>query len=110
MKAHVHSTFNITHNASDEVEVRFPRIMHVEADLLNSVGEVGPSQRVVLQDASQTTVHGVSNGVAGSRTQLGPRVNRSHRGVALRHASPTAYCLCDRSKPSEERVTEMPRK
>ena len=85
-------------------------VVHEEADLLNSVGEVGPSQREVLQGASQTTAHGVSNGVAGSRTQLGPRVNRSHRGVALRHASPTAYCLCDRSKPSEERVTEMPRK
>ena len=40
MKANVQSTLNIVQNESDEVEVPFPRIMHVEADLLNNICKV----------------------------------------------------------------------
>lgn len=35
MKAHVQNTSDITQNAFDEMEVGFPGIIHVEADLLN---------------------------------------------------------------------------
>jgi hypothetical protein len=48
MKAHVQSTINITKNVFDEVKVQFPRIMHVEADLLNSICKVWSSQSEIL--------------------------------------------------------------
>jgi hypothetical protein len=48
VKAGVEGPLYIAEDSLDEGEVRLPRIMHEEADLLYGEGEVGPSQRQVL--------------------------------------------------------------
>jgi hypothetical protein len=48
VKAGIEGPLYIAEDSLHEGEVRLPRIMHEEADLLYGVGEVGPSQRQVL--------------------------------------------------------------
>jgi hypothetical protein len=65
-----------------------PWIVHVKANLLNSIGDVWPGESQVLESASLTPiVRGVTNrGTIGGR-QLGVGVNRSSTRLAICHAS-----------------------
>jgi hypothetical protein len=69
--------------------MRLARVVHEEADLLNSIRQVRTSQREVLEGADQTPVVGaVRGGERGAvgRRELGVSVNRSRCRVTLSHA------------------------
>src|SRR6185503_19295392 len=63
--------------------------MHVEADLLNSVGEVRPGEGEVLQSTGQTPVGSrISHRITQISRQLRPSVDWSGAGLAISHHSP----------------------
>jgi hypothetical protein len=49
VKTQVQSTADVPKNAHQCSQVNVPRSMHIEADLLNSVGNIRPSECEVLQ-------------------------------------------------------------
>ena len=55
-QAEVHSATDVPEETLQRSKVGLPGIMHVETDLLNSVGEVRPGEGEVLQSAGQTPV------------------------------------------------------
>ena len=61
----------------------------METDLLNSVGEVQPSEDEVLQSAGQTPVGSrISHQITQISRQLRLSVDRSGAGLAISHPSP----------------------
>ena len=63
--------------------------MHMETDLLNSVGEVRPGEGEVLQSASQTPVGSrISHRITQISRQLRLSVDWSGAGLASSHPSP----------------------
>jgi len=48
-QSHVQSTTNVPEDALQSDEVRLPRIMHVEANLLNSVGNIWSGEGQILE-------------------------------------------------------------
>jgi hypothetical protein len=50
-KTMIESPFEVAKDPFDNEEVRFTWIMHVKANLLNSVGYFGPSESHVLKSA-----------------------------------------------------------
>src|SRR6185295_5815316 len=63
--------------------------MHMETDLLNSVGEVRPGESEVLQSAGQTPVGSrISHRITQISRQLHLSVDRSGAGLAISHPSP----------------------
>ena len=63
--------------------------MHMETDLLNSVGEVWPGEGEVLQSADQTPVGSrFSHRITQISRQLRLSVDRSGAGLAISHLSP----------------------
>jgi len=79
------------HIAQDPLEQRKMRlagIMHEETHLLNSVGDVGSSQREVLKCTGETPVlRGILNRITICCRQLGSSVNGCGCRVTLGHAS-----------------------
>jgi hypothetical protein len=68
--------------------VGLPWIMHVEADLLNGVGEVGASERQVLEGSGEAPeVSQISNRRLGLGRDLGLCVHRRQNCLAVHHAS-----------------------
>jgi hypothetical protein len=67
--------------------MRLPRVVHVEAHLLDGVGDVKPGEDEVLKCPSNTPVAGWidDQGVGGGEFAL--RINQSHAGLAFSHAS-----------------------
>jgi hypothetical protein len=62
----------VPQNALRSSKVRFPRAVHVGADLLNGVGDVRPGEGEVLEGSSQAAeVRGILNRGAISGGQLG---------------------------------------
>src|SRR6185312_11672884 len=69
--------------------------MHMETDLLNSVGEVRPGEGEVLQSASQTPVGSrISHRITQISRQLRLSVDRSGAGLAISHPSPLQDIKC----------------
>src|SRR6185437_60580 len=69
--------------------------MHMETDLLNSVGEVRPGEGEVLQSASQTPVGSkISHRIIQISRQLRLSVDRSGAGLAISHPSPLQNIEC----------------
>src|SRR6185503_20071194 len=63
--------------------------MHVETDLLYSVGEVRPGEGEVLQSSGQTPVgNRISHQITQISRQLRLSVDRSGAGLATSHPSP----------------------
>src|SRR6185295_6289345 len=63
--------------------------MHVETDLLNSVGEVRPGEGEVLQSTGQTPVGSrISHRITQISRQLRLSVDWSGAGLAISHPSP----------------------
>jgi hypothetical protein len=66
----------------------FTRVVHVEADLLDRVGNVGPGEGEVLESLIQAAVGSrVVDGGPYVRGDLGPSVDRRGVGLAVAHAS-----------------------
>src|SRR6185437_2494504 len=69
--------------------------MHMETDLLNSVGEVRPGEGEVLQSASQTPVGSrISHRITQISRQLRLSVDRSGVGLTISHPSPLQNIEC----------------
>src|SRR6185312_5999591 len=69
--------------------------MHMETDLLNSVGEVRPGECEVLQSASQTPVGSrISHQITQISRQLRLSVDRNGAELAISHPSPLQNIEC----------------
>src|SRR6185437_6481502 len=69
--------------------------MHMETDLLNSVGEVRPGEGKVLQCTGQTPVGSrISHRSTQISRQLRLSVDRSRAGLAISHPSPLQNIEC----------------
>src|SRR6185437_2863122 len=69
--------------------------MHMETDLLDSVGEVRPGEGEVLQSTSQTPVGSkISHRITQISGQLRLSVDRSGAGLAISHPSPLQNIEC----------------
>jgi hypothetical protein len=68
-------------------EMWLPRVVHVEAHLLDGVGDVGPGEEEVLKGLGNTPVAGWigDRGTGGEEFAL--RIHRSRTGLAFSHAS-----------------------
>jgi hypothetical protein len=63
-------------------------VVHVEAHLLDHVGDIGPGEGEVLRIPGQVAVGGrVTDGGAHVRGDLGMSVNRHGAGLAVAHAN-----------------------
>ena len=58
MHAVVHGVFDVAENPCYQIEMRLPWRMHVEARLLNGMGDVRASERQVLQGTGIAAVLG----------------------------------------------------
>jgi hypothetical protein len=67
--------------------VRLPRIVHVEAYLLDGVGDVGPGEDEVLKCPGNAPVAGRIGDRGAGGGDLALRVHRGRTGLALGHAS-----------------------
>jgi hypothetical protein len=69
-------------------EMGLPRVMHVEAHLLDRVGDIKPGESKVLESPGQAAVGGrVTDGGARVGGYLGLSVDRHGAGLAVAHAS-----------------------
>src|SRR6185312_4178782 len=69
--------------------------MHMETDLLDSVGEVRSGESEVLQSAGQTPVGSrISHRITQISRQLRLSVDRSGAGLAINHPSPLQNIEC----------------
>src|SRR6185312_13482863 len=69
--------------------------MHMETELLNSVGEVRPGEGEVLQGTGQTPVGSrISHRSTQITRQLRLSVDRSGAGLAISHPSPLQNVEC----------------
>src|SRR6185437_8136904 len=69
--------------------------MHMETDLLDSVGEVRPGESEVLQGSSKTPVGSrISHRITQISRQLCLSVDRSGAGLAISHPSPLQDIKC----------------
>src|SRR6185312_12968450 len=63
--------------------------MHIETDLLDSVGEIRPGEGEILQSAGQTPEGSrISHRITQISRQLRLSVDRSGAGLAINHPSP----------------------
>ena len=96
-QAEVHSATDVAEETLQRNKVCLPGIMHMETDLLDSVGEVRPGEGEVLQSTSQTPiVSRIRHRITQISGQLRLSVDRSGAGLAISHPSPlqnsSAYC------------------
>ena len=68
-------------------KMSFPGLMHMQADLLNSVGDVRPGEGQVLKGTSKAAVCcRISNSKASSSRDLSTSVNGGGAWLAVTHA------------------------
>ena len=64
-KTMMESTFEVSKNAFNKLEVRLLRIMHMKTNLLNGIGYFGTSESGVLESSRETPVErGIGDGRA----------------------------------------------
>jgi hypothetical protein len=84
----IKSSLDVTKNPLHQVEMRIPRSMHVQARLLNRMGNVRASMWQILQGTSVTAILGrIGEEGTISGRKLAPYINRSGAWVALGHTS-----------------------
>jgi len=72
----VKSALDVAENALQSSQTRFPRIMHMKANLLDGVGDVRPSEGQVLESTSKTPkLRGINNWGAICSRDLGVRIH-----------------------------------
>jgi hypothetical protein len=85
-QAVAHRASEVAEEALEGSEVGLPRIMHMEAQLLNRIRDVRASEGEVLESTSKTPVRGgIRHRVPLGLRQLALCVNWSGAGVAVSH-------------------------
>jgi hypothetical protein len=89
-------------------EVRLTWIMHVEADLLDDIGEVRAGERQVLEGSGEAPeVSQISSRRLGLNGNLGMCVHRRRNWLAVHHASVLKNIESKRTLSEEELVRLM---
>jgi multidrug efflux pump subunit AcrA (membrane-fusion protein) len=87
MESQVQRAADVSEDPLQGRQVRLTRVMHVEADLLNGVRDVGPGEGEVLQCTGETPkVSGIHHRRTVVGGELGGGVDRGVAGLAVRHA------------------------
>jgi len=106
------SSLKIPKNPFNSSQVKFSRIMHVKAHLLNNISNVWLGKSKILEGSSKTAiVCRISDRGTISSRNFGTSVNWCATSVipALLSMS-MVYCCCDKKRPPECCFTEIPRK
>jgi hypothetical protein len=86
-KPEVESSLKVSQNPLGSDKVSFPGIMHVKAYLLDSIGDIWPSEGQVLKSASKTAIGcGICHRRSGFSRDFGTCVNRGGAGITITHA------------------------
>ena len=86
-KTEVKSSLKVAEDPLGNNKVVFPRIMHVQAELLNSVHDVRPSEGQILKCTRKAAVCcRISNGRTSSSGDLSTSINRGGAWLAVAHA------------------------
>ncbi|KAK9127946.1 hypothetical protein Syun_016743 [Stephania yunnanensis] len=80
MKTMIQSTLNISNNPFESRHMINPRIMHMEANLLDGIRDIRPGESEILQSPCKTPIQSwiIKNSTSGS-TNFRFSVNRSSR-------------------------------
>lgn len=98
------SSLKIPENPLNSSQVRFSRIMHVKAHLLNSISNIWAVKSKILEGSSKTAIvcRISDRGTIISRN-FGVSVNWCATRLAISHASmfelSMVYCCCDKKRP-----------
>jgi len=85
VKTKIQSALKVAENALHSAKMRLSRVMHIEADLLNSISNVRTGEGEILKCSSNAAiVSRVSDGNTISR-KLSMSINRSTIGLAVKH-------------------------
>ena len=88
-QAVVNSATNIAEEALQSSQVSLARVMHVKADLLDSISDIGPGEGGVLQGTRKAPIGcRVSNRITHIRRELGLSVNWGGARLTVSHARP----------------------
>jgi hypothetical protein len=88
VEAKVQGASQIVYDALHRGEVRLPRIMHMKANLLDGIGDVGAGERQVLEGPGETPeLSQISNRRPGSGGDLGLPVHGHQDQLVVHHAS-----------------------
>jgi hypothetical protein len=88
VKAEVQRASQIAQDTLHRDEVGLPGIMHMKANLLYDIGDIGVSECQVLEGPGETLeLNQISNRRAGSGGDLGLRVHGRQDRLAVHHAS-----------------------
>jgi hypothetical protein len=88
VEAEVQGASQIAQDVFHHIEVRLPKIMHMKANLLDGVGDIGVGEHQVLEGVSEAPELGrISNKRPRSGGDLGLRIHRHRDQLAVHHAS-----------------------
>jgi hypothetical protein len=88
LKTKIQRALDIAENALDKVKMRFPRSMHIQTGLLNSMSNIRTRQSQVLKGTSETAILcRIGHKRAIISGELATSVNGSRTRVAVSHAS-----------------------
>jgi hypothetical protein len=89
-------------------EVRLPGIMHMEADLLDGVGNVGAGEQQLLEGPSEALeLTRINNRRPGSGRDVGLRVHRHLDRLVVHHASMLKNVKSELALSEEESISLM---
>jgi hypothetical protein len=87
MQFEVESPFDVTKNSFHQIEVGIPGRMHVEAGLLDYMGDIWTCMREVLES---TCIAAVLGGISEKSTsfsgELAPNIDRCSAWITVKHA------------------------
>jgi hypothetical protein len=87
MKTKIQGALKVAKNALHSAQMRLPRVMHVEAHLLDSISNIWTSKSEILKSTSNTAVGGgVGDGSSIGR-KLGMSIHRGAARLAAKHTS-----------------------
>jgi hypothetical protein len=108
VEAEVHEASQIAQDALHRVDVRLPRIMHMKANLLDDIGDVGVGERQVLEGLDESPeLSRISNRRPKSDKDLGLRVHGRRDRLAVYHASALKDIESELALSVEESISMM---
>jgi hypothetical protein len=88
VEVEIQGASQIVHDVLHRGEVRLPEIMHMEVDLLDSVGDVGTGERPVLEGPGEAPeLSWINNRRPESGGDLGLHVHRHRDWLAVHHVT-----------------------
>jgi hypothetical protein len=91
----IESTLKVAKDPLGCNKVNFPGIMHVQADLLDSIGDVRPGECEILESTSKTAISSrVFNRWTSISRHFGTSVDRGGARFAVAHAMASKYVQC----------------